>query len=140
VRFKLGRFCSFKNVIYASISKYVTGKRPHMVTAATQPEHNRISSSPVQKYESNPTLNDNKACCLAIVMTLPNVDLHISMLLLLILVPGQGTVCVPLEHGYEAWENKNKVQNNDQKDSGHGDKNCIGGYQEDNTTTDKSRS
>jgi hypothetical protein len=26
VRFKLGRICSFKNVMYASVSKYVTGK------------------------------------------------------------------------------------------------------------------
>jgi hypothetical protein len=96
VRFKLGSFCSFKNVMYASISKYVTGKQPHMVTSGTQPEHNRISSSPVQKHKSNPALNDNDACCLAIVMTLPNVDSHISMLLLFILVPGQGTVCVCL--------------------------------------------
>jgi hypothetical protein len=125
--------------MYASVSKYVTGKRPYMVTAATQPEHNRISSSPVQKHESNTTLNDNEAYCLAIVMTLPNVDSHISMLLLFILVPGQGMVCVPLEHGYEAWENKDKVQNNDQKGSDHGDNNCIGGYHEDNNTTDKSR-
>jgi hypothetical protein len=122
-----------------SISKYVTGKRPYMVTAATQPEHNRISDSPVQKHENNPTLNDNAACCLAIVMTLPNADSHISMLLLFILVPGQGTVCVPLEHGYEACENKEKVHNNDQKDSNHGDNNCIGGYHEDNNTTDKPR-
>jgi hypothetical protein len=37
------------------------------------------------------------------------------MLLLFILVPGQGTVRVPLEHGYESWENKDKVKNNDQK-------------------------
>jgi hypothetical protein len=110
-----------------------------MVTAATQPEHNRISSSPVQKHESNTTLNDNDDCCLTIVMTLSNVDSHISMLLLFILVPGQGTVCVPLEHGYGAWENKDKVQNKDQKDSNHGDKNCIGGYHEENNTTDKSR-
>jgi hypothetical protein len=125
--------------MYASVSKYVTGKRPYMVTSATQPEHNRISSSPVQKHESNPTLNDNEACCLAIVMTLPNVDSHISMFLLFILVRGQGTSCVPLEHGYEAWENKDKVQNNDQKDSDGGAKDCIGGYHEDNNTTDKSR-
>jgi hypothetical protein len=125
--------------MYASISKYVTGKRPYMVTSATQPEHNRISSSPVQKHESNPTLNANEACCLAIVMTLPNVDSHISMLLLFILVPGQGTACVHFEHGYGAWENKDKVQNNDQKDSGYGDKNCIGGYHEDNSTRYKSR-
>jgi hypothetical protein len=118
--------------MYASVSKDVTGKRPYMVTAATQPEHNRISSS-VQKHESNPTLNDNEA------MTLPNVNSHISMLLLFILVPGQGTVCVPLERGYEAWENKDKVQNNDQKDSNHGDKNFICGNHEDNNTTDKSQ-
>jgi hypothetical protein len=110
-----------------------------MVTSATQPEHNRISSSPVQKHESKPTLNDNEACCLVIVMTLPNVDSHISMLLLFILVPGQGTVPVPLNHGYEAWENKDKVQNNDQNDSNHGDKNCIGDYHEDNNTTYKSQ-
>jgi hypothetical protein len=125
--------------MYASISKYVTGKQPYMVTAATQPEHNRISSSPVQKHESKATLIDDEACCLAIVMTLPNVDSHISMLLLFILVPGQGTVCVPLKHGYEAWENKDKVQNNDQKDSNHRDKNCLGDYHKDNNTTDKSR-
>jgi hypothetical protein len=125
--------------MYASVSKYVTGKQPHKVTAATQPEHNMILSSPVQKHKSNRTLNDNEACCLAIVVTLPNVDSHIYMLLLFILVPGQGTVCVPLDHGYEAWENKDKVQNNDQKDSYHRDKNCIGGYHEDNNTTDKSR-
>jgi hypothetical protein len=125
--------------MYASVSKYVTGKRPYMVTAATQPDHNRISISPVQKHENNPTLNDNEACCLAIVVTLPNVDSHISMLLLFILVPGQGTVCVSLEHGYEAWENKDKVQNNNQKDSDHGDKNRVGGYHENNNTTDKSR-
>jgi hypothetical protein len=74
-----------------------------MVTAAIQPEHNSISSSPVQMHDSNPTLNDNEACCLAIVVSLPNVDSHMSMLLLFILVPGQGTVCVPIEHGYEAW-------------------------------------
>jgi hypothetical protein len=114
-----------------------------MVTAAaTQPEHNNmISSFPVQKHESNPTLNDNEACCLAIVVMtlLPNMDSHVSMLLLFILVPGQGTVCVPLKHGYEAWENEDKVQNNNQKDIDHGDKNCLGGYHEDNNTTDKSR-
>jgi hypothetical protein len=125
--------------MYASVSKYVTGKRPYMVTAATQPEHNRISSSPLQKHESNTTLNGNEACFLAIVMTLPNVDAYISMLLLFILVLGQGTVSVPLEHGYEAWENKYKVQNNNQKDSNHGDKNYIGGYHEDNNTTEESR-
>jgi hypothetical protein len=124
--------------MYASVSKYVTGKQPYMVTAATQPEHNRISSSTVQKHESNPTLSDNEACCLAIVTTLPNVDSHISVLLLFILVPGQGTVCVPLEHGYEAWENKDKVQNNNQKDSDHRDTNCIGGYHQENNTTDMS--
>jgi hypothetical protein len=44
---------------------------------------------------------------------------------------------VLLEHGYEAWENKDKFQNNDQKDSDHGDNNCIGDYHEDNNTTDK---
>jgi hypothetical protein len=137
VRFKLGRFCSFKNAMHASVSKYITGKRPYMVTAATQPEHNRISSSPFQKHESNPILNGNEACCLAIVVTLPNVDSHISVLLLFILVPGQGMVCVPLEHGYEAWENKDKVHNNDQKDSEHVDKKCIGGYHEENNTTYK---
>jgi hypothetical protein len=71
-------------------------------------------------------------------MTLPNVDSHISVFLLFILVPGQGTACVPLGHGYEAWENKGKVQNNDQKDSDHGDNNCIGGCHKDNNTTDKS--
>jgi hypothetical protein len=60
------------------------------------------------------------------------------MLLLFILVPGQGTVCVPLGHGYEAWENKDKVQNNDQNDIKQGDKNVIGGYHEDNNTTYKS--
>jgi hypothetical protein len=125
--------------MYTSVSKYVTGKRPYMATSATQPEHNRISSSPVQKHESNLTINDNEACCLAIVMTLPNVDSHLSMLLLFILVPGQGMVCVPLEHGYKAWENKDKVQNSDQDDSNRGDKDCIGGYHEDNNTTDKSR-
>jgi hypothetical protein len=47
--------------------------------------------------------------------------------------------CVPLEHGYGARENKEKVQNNGQKDSNHGDNNCIGGYHEDNNTTYKSR-
>jgi hypothetical protein len=88
-----------------------------MVTSATQLEHNMISSSPVQNHESNPTLNTNEACCIAIIMTLPNMDSHISMLLLFILVSGQGMVCVPLEHGYEAWENKDKVQSSDQKDS-----------------------
>jgi hypothetical protein len=72
-------------------------------------------------------------------MTFPNVDSHISMLLLFILVPGQGTVCVPLEDGYEAWENKDNNQNNNQKDSNHGDKNFIGVYHEDNNTTYKSR-
>jgi hypothetical protein len=51
----------------------------------------------------------------------------------------QGTVCVPPEHGYEAWENKDNIQNNDQKDSDHGDKNCIGDYHEDTNTTEKSR-
>jgi hypothetical protein len=107
----------------------------NMVTAATQPEQNRISSSPVQKHESNPTLNGNEPCCLAVVVTLPNVDSQFFMLLLFILVPGQGTTCVPLEYGYEAWENKDKVENIDQKDSDHGDKNCIGGYHEDNNTT-----
>jgi hypothetical protein len=137
VRFKLGRFCSFKNVMYASFSKYVTG--PHMVTAATQPEHNRMSSSPVQKHDSNLTLNDNEACCLAIVMTLPNVVSHMYMLLLFISVPGLGTVCVPLEHGYEAWENKDKVQNNNKSNSDLGDKDFIGGYHKDNNNTDKSR-
>jgi hypothetical protein len=96
--------------MYASVSKYVTGKRPYMVTAATQPEHNRISSSPVQKHKSNPTLNDNEACCLAIVMTLPKVDSHISMLLLFILVPGQGTVCVLLEHGMKHGEKKTRFR------------------------------
>jgi hypothetical protein len=110
-----------------------------MVTAATQPEHNRILSAPIQKHESNPTLNDNEACCLAIVVTLSNVNSHISMLLLFILVPGQGTVSVPLEHGYEAWENKDKVQNNDKNDRNHGHKNCIGGYHKENNTTDKSQ-
>jgi hypothetical protein len=50
------------------------------------------------------------------------------MILLFILVPGQGTVFVPLEHGYEARENKDKVQNNDQNDSNRGEKDCIGGY------------
>jgi hypothetical protein len=103
--------------MYASVSKCVTGKRPYMVTSATQPKHNRILSSPVQKHESNPTLNGNEACCLAIVVPLPNVDSHIYMLLLFILVPRQGKVCVPLEHGYREWENKDKVQNNDQNDS-----------------------
>jgi hypothetical protein len=91
------------------------------------------------KHESNPTLNDNEACFLAIVVTLPNVDSRISMLLLFILVPGKRMARVPLEHGYGAWENKDKVQNKDQKDSDHRDKNCIGGYHEDNNTTDKSR-
>jgi hypothetical protein len=121
--------------MYASVSKYVTGKRPYMVTAATQPEHNRISSFPVQKHESNPTLNDNEACCLAIVITLPNVNSHISMLLLFILFPGQGMVCVPLEHGYGAWENKDNVQNNDQNDSDRGDKDFLDAYHEENNTT-----
>jgi hypothetical protein len=74
-----------------------------------------------------------------IVMTLPNVDSHISMLLLFIFVPGQGMVCVPLEHGYEAWENKDKVQSNDQKDSDHRDKKCIDGYHEYSNTTENSR-
>jgi hypothetical protein len=125
--------------MYSTVSKYVTGKRPYMVTAATQPEHNSISSSPVQKHESNPTLNDNEACCLAIVVTLPKMDSPISMLLLFILVPGQGTVCVPLQHGYGAWGNKDKVQNNDQNDSDRGDKNFLDGYHEDKKTTYKSR-
>jgi hypothetical protein len=110
-----------------------------MVKAATQPEHNRISGSPVQNNESKPTLNDIEACCLAIVITLPNVDSHIYMLLLFLLVPGQGTACVPLKHRYGAWENKDKVQNNDKNDSERGDKDCIDGYHEDNNTTDKSR-
>jgi hypothetical protein len=69
-----------------------------MVTAATQPEHNMISSYPAQKHEINPKLNDNEVCCLAIVITLPNMDSHISMLLLFLLVPGQGTVCA-----FRAW-------------------------------------
>jgi hypothetical protein len=47
--------------------------------------------------------------------------------------------CVPLEHGYGAWENKEKVQNNDQKNSDRGDKDCLHGYHEDNNTTDKLR-
>jgi hypothetical protein len=125
--------------MYASVSKYFTGKGPYMVTAATQPEHNRISSSPDQKQKSKPTLNDNETCCLAIVMTLPNVDSHIYMLLLFVLVPRQGTVCVQLEHGYGAWENKDKVHNNDQKDNDRGDKDSLDGYHEDNSTTDKSK-
>jgi hypothetical protein len=79
-----------------------------MVTAATQPEHNKISSSPVQKHESNQTLNYNEAFCPAIAMTLPNLDSHTSMILLFIFVAGQGTVCVPLDHVYEVWENKDK--------------------------------
>jgi hypothetical protein len=37
------------------------------------------------------------------------------------------------------WENKDKVQNNDQKDSNHRDNNCIGDYHEDNNAMDKSR-
>jgi hypothetical protein len=57
-----------------------------MVKAATQPECNMILSSPVQKHESNPKLNGNEDCCLAIVVTLSNVDSHISMLLLLLFV------------------------------------------------------
>jgi hypothetical protein len=42
---------------------------------------------------------------------------------------------VPLEHGYGACENKDKVQNNNQKDIDRGDKDCLGGYHEDNNTT-----
>jgi hypothetical protein len=125
--------------MYASVSKCVIGKQPYMFTAATKPEHNMISSSPVQKHDSNPKLNENEACCLAIVINLPNVDSHISMILLFILVPGQGTVCVPLQHGYGAWENKDKVQNNNKKDRDQGDKYCLDVYHEDNNTTDKSR-
>jgi hypothetical protein len=53
-----------------------------MVTSATQPEHNMILSSPVQKHESNPELKDNKACCLDIVINLSIVDSRIYMLLL----------------------------------------------------------
>jgi hypothetical protein len=128
----LDRFYSFKILTYASGSKYFTGKQPYMGTSATQREHNGILSSPVQNHEINPTLNDNEACLLAIIMNLPNVDSHISILLLFILVPGQGTVCVPLEHGYGAWKNKDKVQNNYQKY-------YIGVYHEDNNTIDKSR-
>jgi hypothetical protein len=67
------------------------------------------------------------------------VDSHISMLLLFILVPGQGTVCVPLGRGYGAWERKDKVQNNDQNNSNGGDKGRIDGYHEYNSTTDKAR-
>jgi hypothetical protein len=103
-----------------------------------QPNQNTIGS-PVLKNESNPTLNDNEACCLAIVIALPNVDSHISMLLLFILVPGQGTVCVPLEHRYGAWENKDKLQNNDQNNNDRGDNDFLDGGHEDNNTTDKSR-
>jgi hypothetical protein len=54
----------------------------NMVTAATQPEHTTILSSPFQKHESNPKLKDNEDCCLAIVVTSSNVDSHIYMLLL----------------------------------------------------------
>jgi hypothetical protein len=59
------------------------------------------------------------------------------MLLLFLLVPGQGTVCVP--HGYEAWENKDKVQNGDHNDSDREYNDCIAEYHNDNNTTDKSR-
>jgi hypothetical protein len=38
------------------------------------------------------------------------------------LFPGQGTVCMPLEHGYGAWENKDKVHNGDRNDSDSNDK------------------
>jgi hypothetical protein len=48
-------------------------------------------------------------------------------------------VCVPFEHGCGAWENKDKVQNNDHNDSDHGDKDGLDGYDEDDNTTDKSR-
>jgi hypothetical protein len=57
------------------------------------------------------------------------------MLLLFLLVPGQGMACVHLEHGYGAWENKDKVQKGDHKDSNREDKDCIDGYHKDNNIT-----
>jgi hypothetical protein len=108
-----------------------------MVTAATQQEHNRISSSPVQNHESNLKLNDNEAGCLAIVITLPNVDSHISMILLFLLVPGQGMVRVPLRHGYGTWENKDKFQNGDHNDRDRKYKDCLDDYHEENNTIDR---
>jgi hypothetical protein len=45
-------------------------------------------------------------------------------------------VSVPLKHVYEAWGNKDKVQNNDQNDSDRGDRDCIGGYHDDKNTTE----
>jgi hypothetical protein len=89
-------------------------------------------------HESNPKLNDNEACRLAIVVSLSNVDSHIYMLLLFLLVTGQGTMCVPLEQGYGAWENKDKAHNGDHNDSDREDMDCLDGYHEDNNTTYKS--
>jgi hypothetical protein len=83
-----------------------------MVTSVNQPEHISISSSPVQNNKSNPKLNDNEICCLAIVVDLSNVDSRIYMLLLLMFASGTGYgVCVPLEHGYGEWENRDKIHN-----------------------------
>jgi hypothetical protein len=66
-------------------------------------------------------------------------DAHSSVLLLFILVPGQGMVCVPLEHGYGAWENKDKVHNGDHNDSDREGKYYLDGYYEYNNTTYKSQ-
>jgi hypothetical protein len=47
IRFTLGRLCLFKNVIYVSVSKYVTGKRPFsldIIWSQQQPNQNTIGS------------------------------------------------------------------------------------------------
>jgi hypothetical protein len=59
------------------------------------------------------------------------------MLLLFLLVPGQGTVFVPLEHGYGAWEEKYKVHNGDHNDIDREDNDCLDGYHDENNTIDK---
>jgi hypothetical protein len=60
---QLGRFWLLKNVMYVSVSKYFKGKQPFYLDtlwSQEQPTQNkeRFSSSPVQKHESNPKLND----------------------------------------------------------------------------------
>jgi hypothetical protein len=73
----------------------------YMATAATQPEHNRILSYPVQNHESNPKLNNNKACCIAIVINLLNVDSHMYMFVLLMFASRtRHGVCVCLSDMY----------------------------------------
>jgi hypothetical protein len=47
------------------------------------------------------------------------------------------SVCLPLEYGCGAWENKDKVKNCGHNDSDCEDKDCLDGYHKDNNTTDK---